>query len=81
MFGYVVRRLLQLIPTFFGATLLAFLVIQLAPGDFVTRLELDPTQDRESIANLRQQLGLDQPLPVQYAKWASRFRIKPMSGT
>lgn len=71
MFGYVVRRLLQLIPTFFGATLLAFLVIQLAPGDFVTRLELDPTQDRESIANLRQQLGLDQPLPVQYAKWLS----------
>lgn len=71
MFGYVVRRLLQLIPTFFGATLLAFLVVQLAPGDFVTRLELDPTQDRESIANLRQQLGLDQPLPVQYAKWLS----------
>jgi peptide/nickel transport system permease protein len=71
MFDYVVRRLLQLIPTFFGATLLAFLVIQLAPGDFVTRLELDPTQDRESIANLRQQLGLDQPLPVQYAKWLS----------
>lgn len=71
MFAYVVRRLLQLVPTFFGATLLAFLVIQLAPGDFVTRLELDPTQDRESIANLRQQLGLDQPLPVQYAKWLS----------
>ncbi|WP_027882622.1 ABC transporter permease [Meiothermus rufus] len=71
MYAYIVRRLLQLIPTFFGATLLAFLVIQLAPGDFVTRLELDPTQDRESIANLRQQLGLDQPLPVQYAKWLS----------
>lgn len=71
MFSYIVRRLLQLVPTFLGATLLAFLVIQLAPGDFVTRLELDPTQDRESIANLRQQFGLDQSMPVQYAKWLS----------
>jgi len=71
MFGYIVRRFLQLIPTFLGATLLAFLVIQLAPGDFVTRLELDLTQDRESIANLRQQFGLDQSMPVQYAKWLS----------
>jgi peptide/nickel transport system permease protein len=71
MFGYIVRRLFQLVPTFLGATLLAFLVIQLAPGDFVTRLELDPTQTRESIAELRQQFGLDQSMPVQYAKWLS----------
>jgi peptide/nickel transport system permease protein len=63
--------MLQLVPTFLGATLLAFLVIQLAPGDFVTRLELDPTITREAIDDMRQQFGLDQPLPVQYAKWLS----------
>jgi peptide/nickel transport system permease protein len=63
--------MLQLVPTFLGATLLAFLVIQLAPGDFVTRLELDPTISREAIDDMRQQFGLDQPLPVQYAKWLS----------
>lgn len=71
MWSYLARRLLQLIPTFFGATLLAFLIIQLAPGDFVTRLELDPTQTRESIQSLREEFGLDQSVPVQYAKWLS----------
>lgn len=71
MWSYIVRRLFQLIPTFFGATLLAFIIIQLAPGDFVTRLELDPTQTRESIASLRQEFALDQPWTVQYAKWVS----------
>ncbi len=71
MAAYLVRRLLQLIPTFFGATFLAFLVIQLAPGDFVTRLELDPSYEREQIAQLRAQFGLDQPFTVQYAKWLS----------
>lgn len=73
MFEYIVRRMLQLVPTFLGATLLAFLVIQLAPGDFVTRLELDPTITREAIADLRQQFGLDQSLPVQYAKWLTNI--------
>lgn len=73
MTDYILRRMLQLVPTFLGATLLAFLVIQLAPGDFVTRLELDPTITREAIADLRQEFGLDQPLPVQYAKWLSNI--------
>jgi peptide/nickel transport system permease protein len=71
MWAYIFRRMLQLIPTFLGATLLAFFIIQIAPGDFVTRLELDPSADRESIQRLREQFGLDQSLPVQYAKWLS----------
>jgi peptide/nickel transport system permease protein len=71
MWAYIIRRLFQLIPTFLGATLLAFFIIQLAPGDFVTRLELDPSADRDSIQRLREQFGLDQSVPVQYAKWLS----------
>jgi len=62
---------LHLIPTFLGATFLAFLVIQLAPGDFLTRLELDPSYNTEQIDNLRRVYGLDQPFMVQYAKWLS----------
>ena len=50
---------------------MAFLVIQLAPGDFLTRLELDPSYNTEQIDNLRRIYGLDQPLMVQYAKWLS----------
>jgi peptide/nickel transport system permease protein len=71
MWNYIARRLLQLIPTFVGATIVAFVVIQLAPGDAITRLALDPTVEREQIERLRQQFGLDQPVPVQYAKWLS----------
>lgn len=71
MWSYLLGRLVQLVPTFLGATLLAFVVIQLAPGDFVTRLEIDPSQDRESIQLLRERFGLDQPVTVQYAKWLS----------
>jgi peptide/nickel transport system permease protein len=71
MWSYLLNRFLQLVPTFFGATLLAFAIIQLAPGDFVTRLEIDPSQDRESIRLLRERFGLDQPITVQYAKWLS----------
>ncbi|WP_456409918.1 ABC transporter permease [Oceanithermus sp.] len=71
MTAYIVRRLLHLIPTFLGATFLAFLVIQLAPGDFLTRLELDPSYNTEQIDNLRRIYGLDQPFMVQYAKWLS----------
>ncbi|WP_293174136.1 ABC transporter permease [Oceanithermus sp.] len=71
MTAYIVRRLLHLIPTFLGATFLAFLVIQLAPGDFLTRLELDPSYNTEQIDNLRRVYGLDQPFMVQYAKWLS----------
>jgi peptide/nickel transport system permease protein len=71
MWSYLLNRFLQLVPTFFGATLLAFAIIQLAPGDFATRLEIDPSQDRESIRLLRERFGLDQPITVQYAKWLS----------
>lgn len=71
MWNYIARRLLQLIPTFVGATILAFVIIQIAPGDAITRFELDPTVDRAQIERLRQQFGLDQPIPVQYAKWLS----------
>ncbi|MBL2103915.1 ABC transporter permease, partial [Klebsiella pneumoniae] len=46
MWNYIARRFLQLIPTFVGATILAFVIIQIAPGDAITRFELDPTVER-----------------------------------
>jgi peptide/nickel transport system permease protein len=69
MFAYIVRRILHLIPTFIGATLLAFIVIQLAPGDFLTQRALDPNIQPETITRLRSQFGLDQPVYVQYILW------------
>ncbi len=67
--SYVVRRFLQMIPTFLGATLLAFLIIQAAPGDFTDRFALDPNIDPEQLQRMRERFALDQPVMVQYANW------------
>ena len=67
--SYVLRRLLQMIPTFLGATLLAFLIIQAAPGDFTDRVALDPNIDPEQLQRMRERFALDQPVLVQYANW------------
>jgi peptide/nickel transport system permease protein len=73
MLWVVAQRLLVALPTFFGITLVSFVGIRLAPGDPV-RTSLDPLiaggPDGEAyIALRRHELGLDQPLPVQYIDW------------
>jgi len=66
---YIIRRFFHLIPTFLGATLLAFLISQLVPGDFVTQRALEPNVRQETIDRMRAQFGLDQPILVQYVRW------------
>jgi peptide/nickel transport system permease protein len=73
MTAYILRRILYLIPTFFGATFLAFLIIQMAPGDYLTQLELDPKVTPETIARLRSQFGLDRPVYEQYLLWMNNL--------
>ena len=69
MLPFVIRRFFHLIPTFLGATLLAFLISQLVPGDFLTTKALEPNVRQETIDRLRAQFGLDQPIMVQYVRW------------
>src|SRR5680860_351758 len=66
---FLVRRFLQMIPTFIGATMLAFLISQLVPGDFLARKSLEPNVRPETIERMRAQFGLDQPIHVQYVRW------------
>ena len=66
---YILRRILQVIPTFFGATLLAFVIIQLTPGNFTDRFALDPNADAQQLERLREHFGLDQPVAIQFFKW------------
>ncbi|MFB9994201.1 ABC transporter permease [Deinococcus oregonensis] len=73
MLPYVLRRVLQFIPTFLLATLLAFLITQAAPGDFLSQLKENPSVRPETIARLRERFGLDQPVLVQYAYWLKNF--------
>jgi peptide/nickel transport system permease protein len=69
LFAYIVRRIFNLVPTFVGATLLAFLIAQLVPGDFLAQRALEPNVRPETIERLRVQFGLDLPWPVQYVRW------------
>ncbi len=69
MFKYFQRRLLQAIPTFFGVTILSFLIILSAPGDPVSMITFSPRSDKATIDLMRRQLGLDQPPLLQYVYW------------
>ena len=71
MTQYILRRLLLMIPVAFLVTIGIFVIIRIAPGDpILTYAGEDP--DPVTIAAVRAELGLDQPVPVQYAAWLSR---------
>ncbi|MEU2657406.1 ABC transporter permease [Streptomyces sp. NPDC007325] len=63
---YVARRLLQMIPVFFGTTLLIFLMVYSLPGDPVAGLFGDKGASPATIEAIKHKLGLDQPLWKQY---------------
>jgi peptide/nickel transport system permease protein len=72
MYRWIVRRLLISVPVLLGITVLNFAFVRLAPGDPV-RMMVNPEYMAggadEYIARRRAELGLDQPLPVQYVAW------------
>src|SRR6266508_4731105 len=69
MSRYLVRRLLIAIPVLMGISLVLFTVLALAPGDPFEELATNPNVPPEVRANLRTQFGLDDPIPVRYARW------------
>ncbi len=69
MFLFILYRLLQAVPTVLGVTFLSFVIIKLAPGDYLDQLKLNPQISPETIERLRQIYGLDENLFVQYFKW------------
>jgi len=66
--GYICKRILQAIPVMLLVATAVFLLLRLAPGD-PTDLLLGPEATPERAAELRRDLGLDKPLPVQWALW------------
>lgn len=72
MFNYVLRRLLFAIPLLLGITLFSFAIIHIAPGDPVTRL-MSPETTAADLERMRHVMGLDRPIPVQYAKWVANL--------
>src|SRR5574342_1031977 len=74
MIAYVVRRLLLAVLTTWAISVLSFAIIHLPPGDYVTSYIASMSASGSAVsegeaAALREQLGLDQPITVQYMKW------------
>lgn len=68
MLTFIARRLLLAIPTLFGVLVVVFLLIYVAPGDPVQEM-VGERADAETIARLRAELRLDDPLPVQFVHY------------
>lgn len=68
---YILRRLFGMIPVLFLVSLIVFSIIHLTPGD-PALLMLGEEVTPEKLSALRHQLGLDQPIPVQYGFWLSQ---------
>ena len=69
---YVLKRILIMIPVFFGMTALVFFLSNLTPGSPVDAM-ITPEMGAEDIAALEHRMGLDQPVYVQYFKWLQRM--------
>lgn len=68
---YLLRRLLIVIPSVIGISIVLFTVLALAPGDPFEELAQNPAVPPEVRANLRKQFGLDDPVAVRYVRWSS----------
>lgn len=69
MLKYTIKRLLVAIPTFFGITVLVYLISLLAPGSPLEMLMADPMATKESMEALKEQMGLNDPAIIQYFRW------------
>ncbi|MGH2588763.1 MAG: ABC transporter permease, partial [Dehalococcoidia bacterium] len=69
MTGYIVRRLLGIIPTLLLLTLVVVVMMRMMPADIVDVLLQEQAADENTRAELRARLGLDKPLPVRYVEY------------
>src|SRR5574342_445405 len=73
MLKYTLRRLLGMIPMLFLISIVVFSLAKLMPGDSLSG-EIDPRNtDPQYIADMREKLGYNDPLPQQYARWIGDF--------
>jgi ABC-type dipeptide/oligopeptide/nickel transport system permease component len=68
---FVIRRILQLVPVLFGVVTVTFLIMYIIPGDPVLSL-VGERYDDETIDRIREELGLNKPLPLQYIGYVGR---------
>lgn len=66
---FVLRRLIQAIPTLLGITVLSFLIMSAAPGGPAAALTFDPKVPVKQREAMQEKLGFNDPIPVQYVRW------------
>ncbi len=66
---YLTARFLQALFLLFGVSLLSFVFLELAPGDFFDEMRLNPQVSQETVARIRAEYGMGQTLPVRYGRW------------
>ncbi|MBE4907155.1 ABC transporter permease [Bacillus luteolus] len=69
MTKYIIRRILQAIPLLIIISIITFLLMSLAPGDPTAMYENPEADSTQDLSVIREQLGLDQPIYIQYYKW------------
>jgi peptide/nickel transport system permease protein len=69
MIRFLAQRLLRGMFVVLGVSILAFVLIDLAPGQYFQEMRLSPQIGRETVAALRVEYAVDQPLPVRYWRW------------
>jgi peptide/nickel transport system permease protein len=67
---YIIKRVLQAVPLLIGVSIIGFSMMHLAPGGPLAVYTLNPTITAQDIERIKQVFGLDQPLHIQYFKWA-----------
>ncbi len=80
LINYVLRRIVSLIPTFVLATFLAWIVIEIAPGDFANQFRFDLV-DPNRAERMREALGLNQPWYLRYFYWLRNVVVNGDLGT
>jgi peptide/nickel transport system permease protein len=73
---YVLRRFLQVIPLLLGISALTFLLLQLAPGDFLNTVAENPSVSTETLEAMRRSFGLDRPWYVQYGLYLKNVFLR-----
>ena len=72
MLAFLLRRIVLIVPTFIGVTLLAFALIHLIPGDPVENISGERGMDPARRERLLREFGLDKPLPLQYFEYVGQ---------
>jgi len=69
--AYLRQRLLHSIFLLLGVTVFSFALCEMAPGDYFDEMRMNPSVSRETVESIRQQYGVDQPLPVRFGRWVA----------